>query len=307
MAPSTTSASKSVAVATADTKPFRFTSLPRELRDDVYDRVLSFGKAIRMRAATKARGDKAVSIKTGILSVDKATNREALEAVCRNNTIHIDLDEVCLAHKQTGYRKASAYRAWLLTLPYHTISVRVDSMWLHGDACCLLHFLQTIIDAAASREGSRKLKIDIHAMRSEFPTSLIPTLRALGKTVQFTGVGHFNFPIVSATGPYPAISTVVEYTHRPVSQVFDIVANIPNSDLVTGPDLLDYPQIRCLPKGHRFVVGAVARVLSIYYKNYPDAAGEEVWADFEHTPGELDTVTRAILRREMQARCNYDD
>ncbi|KAK4893200.1 hypothetical protein LTR27_008321 [Elasticomyces elasticus] len=239
MAPFTTSASKSVAVATANTKPFRFTSLPRELRDDVYDRVLCFGKAIRTRAAAKARGDKAVSIKTGILSVDK--------------------------------------------------------------------FLQTIIDAAASREGTRKLKIDIHSMRSEFPTSLIPTLRALGKTIQFTSVGHFNFPIVSATGPYPAISTVVEYIHRPVSQVFDIVAKIPSSDLVTGADLLDHPQIRCLPRRRRFVVEAVARVLSIYYKNYPDADGEEVWADFEHTPGELDAVTRAILRREMQARCDYDD
>ncbi|KAK5676795.1 hypothetical protein LTS10_010559 [Elasticomyces elasticus] len=297
MAPFTTSASKSVAVATADTKPFRFTSLPRELRDDVYDRVLSFGKAIRTRAATRARASSP--------STKQQTERPS--RLGRNNTIHVDLDEVCLVHKQTGYRKACTHRAWLLTLPYHTISVRVDSMWLHGDACCLLQFLQTIIDAAASRDGTRKLKIDIHSMRSEFPRSLIPTLRALGKTVQFTSVGHFNFPIASATGPYPAISTVVEFIHRPVSQVFDIVAKIPSSDLVTGADLLDHPQIRCLPWGHRFVVGAVARVLSIYYKNYPDADGEEVWADFEHTPGERDAVTRAILRREMQARCDYDD
>ncbi|KAK5730231.1 hypothetical protein LTR15_000165 [Elasticomyces elasticus] len=295
MAPSNSSASKSVAMAT-DKKPFRFTSLPRELRDAVYDMVLIRGGPIR-RCTERDDPKKVVPININVLLVDKAMHREALESLCR----------VCCVHASNKARHIPPHGAWTLinTLPNHSLQIQVDDMWLHRDASCVMKFLQTIIDSAAQRQIT--VNIQIQSSRSEFPIRLIGMLRTQGKTTAYTKVGSFNFSITSTAGLLPSTTATIHYVHHPIHRVFDPMSLIASNREGVEANFEDVIEVSRLMPKDRWLCEATGKQLDLYYETHDLVDGSTAWSDLPHTVQELEQMTEGILRSEMQARLDSED
>ncbi|KAK5743657.1 hypothetical protein LTR17_002564 [Elasticomyces elasticus] len=304
MAPSTAPSSKSVAVAT-DKKPFRFTSLPRELRDVVYDMVLIRRGPIR-RCTELDNPKKVVPINISVLLVDKAMHREALESLCRVNIIRINFSQVCCVHTSTKARHIPPHRAWTLinTLPSHSLQIQVDDMWLHRDASCIMKFLQTTIDSAAQRQIT--VNIQVQSSRSEFPIRLIDMLRAQGKMIVFVSVGSFNFSISSTAGLLPSTSTTIHYVHHPIHRVFDPMSLIASNGVGVEASSEDVIEVSRLMPKDRWLCEATTKQLDLYYETHGLVDGSTPWSDLPHTVQELEQMTESILRAEVRARLDSE-